>query len=261
LTLVLFSSGAATVFYFAHLETVPISGRTRFNIFSEESVRKVGEMEYRLLLDELREKGVRVLPPWDWRVIKVKKVMERLLPFSGVRDKWGEQWEVVVVDDDRTANAFVLPGGKVFVFSGILRLAGSDAGLATVLGHEIAHNLAGHHAERMSQDFGAVVVLGSLVLLGGVIGIGPFLIGWFGTGFWKGLLDVVFGLPMSRLQESEADYIGLMMMAEACYDPREAVKFWARMEMATGGDVVPEVMSTHPTVGFLRSLVGISNTC
>jgi predicted Zn-dependent protease len=171
--------------------------------------------------------------------------MARLVPFSGMVD---EDWEVFVVNDDSTANAFVLPGGKVFVFSGILGIARNDSGLATVLGHEIAHNLADHHSERLSQDVGASIVLYSLVILGGVFGLGPLIMHFFGSRF----LDVAFGFPMSRLQESEADYIGLMMMAEACYDPQEAASFWARMERASGQEV-PEWMSTHPTVSLPRS--------
>lgn len=175
--------------------------------------------------------------------------MARLIPFSGMQH---EEWQVFVVDDPHMANAFVLPGGKVFVFSGILGLARNDSGLATVLGHEIAHNLADHHGERLSQDVGASIVLWSLVLLGGVIGLGPLIFHFFGSRF----LDVAFGFPMSRLQESEADYIGLMMMAEACYDPQEAVSFWARMEKATGQEV-PEWMSTHPAVSSSDFSAGV----
>jgi predicted Zn-dependent protease len=127
--------------------------------------------------------------------------------------------------------------------SGILGLARNDSGLATVLGHEIAHNLADHHGERLSQDIGASIALYSMVVLGGAFGLGPLILHFFGSR----LLDVAFGFPMSRLQESEADYIGLMMMAEACYDPQEAVSFWSRMERATGQEP-PEWMSTHPAV-------------
>ncbi|KAG7288617.1 hypothetical protein NEMBOFW57_004971 [Staphylotrichum longicolle] len=237
-TVVFVAVSAALIFYFANLETVPVSGRTRFNVYSGESVKKAGEMEYKRLLWELEAKGVRILGEWDPRTLRVKRVMARLIPFSGMQN---EEWQVFVVDDPHMANAFVLPGGKVFVFSGILGLARNDSGLATVLGHEIAHNLADHHGERLSQDVGASIVLWSLVLLGGVIGLGPLIFHFFGSRF----LDVAFGFPMSRLQESEADYIGLMMMAEACYDPQEAVSFWARMEKATGQEV-PEWMSTHP---------------
>ncbi|KAH6845074.1 peptidase family M48-domain-containing protein [Chaetomium sp. MPI-CAGE-AT-0009] len=238
-TVILVAAGGALTFYFANLETVPVSGRTRFNAYGAGSVRKAGDMEHRRLLWELEQQGVGLLPEWDWRVVRVRRVMERLLPFSGMQ---GEEWEVCVVDDPRTANAFVLPGGKVFVFSGILGVARSDSALATVLGHEIAHNLADHHGERLSQDIGASIVLYSMVILGGAFGLGPLILHFFGSRF----LDVAFGFPMSRLQESEADYIGLMMMAEACYDPQEAVSFWARMERATGQGEVPEWMSTHP---------------
>jgi predicted Zn-dependent protease len=212
-------------------------------------------MEYKRLLWDLERNGVRILPEWDPRTVRVRRVMERLIPFSGLVEEEGEKWEVYVVDDPRMVNAFVLPGGRVFVFTGILGLAGSDSGLATVLGHEIAHNVAGHHGERLSQDIGASIALWSLVILGGAFGLGPFLMHFFGSRF----LDVAFGLSMSRMQEREADYIGLMMMAEACYDPREAVKFWARMEMATREQEVPEWMSTHPTVGdiFLPAWSGL----
>ncbi|KAK4113947.1 hypothetical protein N656DRAFT_836242 [Canariomyces notabilis] len=238
-TIVIVAVAGGLIFYFSNLETVPVSGRTRFNVYGAESVRRAGEMEMRRLLYELESRGVHLLPAWDPRVARVRRVMQRLIPFSGMA---GEDWEVFVVDDPRVANAFVLPGGKVFVFSGILGLTGGDSGLATVLGHEIAHNLAGHFGERLSQDIGASIVLYSLVVLGGVFGLGPLILHFFGSRF----LDVAFGFPMSRLQESEADYIGLMMMAEACYDPAEAVSFWARMERATGGHEVPEWMSTHP---------------
>ncbi|KAK4122447.1 hypothetical protein N657DRAFT_575691 [Parathielavia appendiculata] len=243
-TIIAVSASAALIFYFANLETVPVSGRTRFNVYSADSVRRAGEVEYKRLVWDLERNGVRILGEWDPRTVRVRRVMERLIPFSGLAEEQeGEKWEVYVVDDPRTANAFVLPGGRVFVFSGILGLAGNDSGLATVLGHEIAHNLAGHHGERLSQDIGASIALWSLVILGGAFGLGPFLMHFFGSRF----VDVAFGLPMSRMQEREADYIGLMMMAEACYDPREAPKFWARMQMATKGEEVPEWMSTHPT--------------
>ncbi|SPQ22143.1 d3fb2bf3-b1eb-4e21-9695-692458568c44 [Thermothielavioides terrestris] len=239
-TVVAVAVAAALAYYFAHLETVPVSGRTRFNAYGAEAARRAGEAEHARLLWELEQKGLRILPAWDPRAARVRRVMRRLVPFSGLRD---EQWEVFVVEDDRTANAVVLPGGKVFVFSGILGLAGNDSGLATVLGHEIAHNLAGHHEERLSQNLGSGVLLYSLVILAGAFGLAPILMHYFGSS----ILNVAFGLPMSRLQESEADYIGLMIMAEACYDPTEAVRFWARMERAMGEDALPEWMGTHPT--------------
>ncbi|KAK4190617.1 mitochondrial metalloendopeptidase OMA1 [Podospora australis] len=234
---------SACIFYFYNLETVPISGRTRFNFYSSDAVNKVGEQEYKRLLASLEDQGTRVLPDWDPRTARVKRVMQKLIPFSGMAVN---DWEIYVIESPSQANAFVLPGGKVFVFSGILNLARNDSQLATVLGHEIAHNVAEHVAERLSASFGTNILIYSAVILGGVFGLGPLLM-WF-VGPWA--TEVAFGFPMSRKQESEADYIGLMIMAQACYDPREAVDFWARMERAgkaSGQEEVPEWASTHPT--------------
>ncbi|KAK0745250.1 peptidase family M48-domain-containing protein [Apiosordaria backusii] len=246
---ILIATTAGLLFYFANLETVPVSNRTRFNIYDPNSptLQSVAEMSYKRLLIELQEQGARILPEWDPRTIRVQRVMERLIPFSGMGAD--QDWEIFVIDAPNQANAFVLPGGKVFVFSGIMNLARSDSALATVLGHEIAHNVAGHFGERLSQDIGKNILLFSLMLLGGVIGLGPLIAGWFGTS----LIDITFGNPMSRLQETEADYIGLMMMSEACFDPREAIGFWGAMdvmgrrEVARGGVDVPEWASTHPS--------------
>lgn len=229
------------IFYFYNLETVPVSGRTRFNVYSRDRVRQISEWEYKRLLASLSDQNVAILPDWDPRTALVKRVMRRLIPYSGMQD---EEWQVFVVDDPRQANAFVLPGGKVFVFTGILNIARTESAVAAVLGHEIAHNLAEHVGERLSADIGTNVLVFSLMVLGGVVGLGP-LVWWFAG---QRFMDVAFGYPMSRMQESEADYIGLMMMAEACYDPREAARFWKRMEYAGAGNgEVPEWASTHPS--------------
>ncbi|KAK3327804.1 peptidase family M48-domain-containing protein [Cercophora scortea] len=229
----------AVLFYFSHLETVPVSGRTRFNVYSNESIVQAGEMQYQAMLYDLERQGARILPDYDPRTIRVKRVMTKLIPFSGMAD---QEWEIFVVDEPRVANAFVLPGGKVFVFSGILPIARNDSGLATILGHEIAHNLAEHVGERMSQAIGTNLLLYSVIVLTSTVGLGILLSGWLGSR----ALEIAFGNPMSRKQESEADYIGLMMMAEACYDPHEAARFWARMDQAAMEEV-PEWLSTHPS--------------
>lgn len=241
------------IFYFLNLETVPVSGRTRFNIYSRKRVVEAGELSYRRLLYDLDQQGVGVLPDWDPRTQRVKRVMSKLIPFSGLVD---DDWEILVVDDPKTANAFVLPGGKVFVFSGILRFARTDSQLATVLGHEIAHNVADHVGERMSSKIGVNLLFYTIVVLTGWIGVGAILA--HVAGAWA--LDTAISNPMSRKQESEADYIGLMMMAEACYDPREAVTFWQRMDRGTTENV-PEWLSTHPSVSLGPSILGLSLTC
>ncbi|KAI3395387.1 hypothetical protein diail_1378 [Diaporthe ilicicola] len=245
-TVVVVSIALALAFYFYNLEVVPVSGRRRFNCYSENTVRKMSDMQYRRLMYDMERSGARFLGDWDPRTIMVRRVMSRLIPVSGVPDgEDGIEWEVHVIDDRSTANAFVLPGGKVFVYSGILGLARTESQLAAVLGHEIAHNLAKHFGERLSQSIGESFFLGSALMLLAATPL-MFVGGWL---FGGDLLGLLFSRPMGRMQESEADYIGLMMMAEACYDPREAVTFWQRMDrMHQQSDVeVPEWASTHPS--------------
>ncbi|KAK2000264.1 peptidase family M48 [Colletotrichum falcatum] len=228
-------------FIYYNIQTVPVSGRRRFNCYSEASINRLSDKQFKLVIDEIESQGGRFLPSWDPRSQMVARVMRRLIPVSGLG---GQEWEVRVIDDPHTLNAFVLPGGKVFVYSGILRLTRNEDGLAAVLGHEIAHNLAEHAGERMSSSILANVLLGGLFALSGMFP--PAII----LAQYLGLTDLVFTRPMSRVQESEADYIGLMLMAEACYDPREAVTFWKRMDAAAKrghAEVAPELLSTHPS--------------
>jgi Zn-dependent protease with chaperone function len=147
-------------------------------------------------------------------------------------------------------NAFVIPGGKVFVYSGILPIAKNDDGLAAILGHEIAHNLAGHAAEHMSSMVYLVplrwILLTALYMgdsMGLTLGLGQLLGPWLSNA----ILQFGIAMPASRTQESEADYIGLMMMAKSCYNPAAAVRVWQRMEEAEKHGI-PEWMSTHPSV-------------
>lgn len=219
-------------FYIANLETVPVSGRRRFNIVSATSEEEMGASVYQQTLQEF---GNRLMPPSSPEYQMVQRVLRRLIPHSGIPDA---KWEVHVIKDDRQMNAFVIPGGKVFVFSGILKVCRGEDGLAAVLGHEIAHNVAHHAAERTSQ-MGIVLpfaIIGSL-LVGLDIGIGRML------------AQLAFTLPGSRAQETEADYIGLLMMAESCYDPSAALGLWARMEEfeKSQGGSVPQFISTHPS--------------
>jgi len=159
---------------------------------------------------------------------------------AGVANQPSFAWEFVLLDGDEV-NAFALPGGKTAVYRGILPVARTTAGLAVVMGHEIAHAIARHGAERMSQ--GLLVGLGGEIL-GAAAGGGAeggAVLAAYGLGSQLGVM-----LPFSRSQESEADVIGLMLMAKAGYDPREAIAFWDRMEKR-GGDGPSEFLSTHPS--------------
>lgn len=156
----------------------------------------------------------------------------------------GAKWEFVLFDD-KTPNAFALPGGKVGVNTGILPITKNDAGLATVISHEIAHVTARHGAERMSQ--GMAVDLGGQLLsiaIGSDAGLaGSAAVAAYGIGTQLGVL-----LPYSRVHEAEADEIGLMYMARAGFDPREAIGFWQRFAAynAKQGSKGPAFLSTHP---------------
>lgn len=146
-------------------------------------------------------------------------------------------------------NAFVTPGGHLFVFTGMLRVCANDDMLATVLSHEISHNVASHAAERMSTAAIANLTSGTIFFLAGALP-GLLLYGlWTVTG-GRMLQQYLFALPNSRKMEAEADHIGLMMMSEACYDPREAVNYWQKMARLAGNreGETPASLMTHPTV-------------
>lgn len=152
------------------------------------------------------------------------------------------EWQLRVVDS-KECNAFCLPGGKIVVYTGIIPVAETDAGLATVIGHEISHALAHHGSERMAQQ--QLVQIGATSLGAAIGGDDPQrqqqVMMVLNAGAKFGIL------AYSRSHESEADHMGLLLMAAAGYDPRESIKFWARMQEAnSGGGRPPEFMSTHP---------------
>ena len=153
-------------------------------------------------------------------------------------------WEFVVFEDDSQLNAFAMPGGKVAVYTGIFRIAKTDDELAVVIGHEVAHVVARHGNERVSQQIAAGVI-------GAGLAVGTqdmesseraLILGAYGAGASLGVL-----LPYSRSHESEADQIGLIYSAKAGYNPMAAIDFWERMEAESGGGAPPEFLSTHPS--------------
>lgn len=213
----------------SNLEKVPISERRRFNCVSEKWEKQQSRAAFQQVMGQF---GQQILPPNHPDSLAVERVMKRLIPASGLGS---EGWEVRVIADPKQQNAFVLPGGKVFVFSGILPICKTEEGLAAVLGHEIAHNQAHHSAEKMSQYFIVIAAMSGLALLSGV---DPNLI--------SPLLDFAVSRPGSRKMETEADQLGLLMMAKSCYDPQKAVEFWERMAKAEQY-APPQWASTHPS--------------
>ena len=176
----------------------------------------------------------------DSKVIKsgpeaqmVQRVMDRLVAAAG-DDAKGYEWSVRLVDEPQTVNAFALPGGPMAVYTGILPVTQTEAGLAVVMGHELGHVLARHGMQRMTRTQGA-----------------SLLLSLFDTGEYAQLAQLGYQyaveLPFGRGDESESDHIGLILMAKAGYDPREAPRFWKRMAEMTGGSGGPEWLSTHPS--------------
>lgn len=223
----------------ASCATTPYTNRSQLMMVSEGEELKLGAQAYQQVLEESKIER-------DPRVNEiVRRIGERIAKAANRSDY---RWEFVVIDDPDTVNAFALPGGKVAVYTGMFPVAQTEAGLATVMGHEVAHALARHGAERMSQQMGMQAVgTGLAVALGasGTSGVTQSVaMQAFGLGAQVGVL-----LPFSRSQESEADHIGLILMAKAGYDPSEAVSFWERMEKAGGGKAPPEYLSTHPNHG------------
>lgn len=214
--------------------TVPYTQRSQLVLLSEPEEMALGADAYKEAL--AKAKVVR-----DPKIVAlVNDVGQRI---ARVADKPEYQWQFTVVDDPKQANAFALPGGKVAVYTGIFPVARDTAGLATVIGHEVAHAIARHGAERMSQ--GVVAQIAGTGLAVGLGGQTPAarnaVMQAFGLGVQVGAL-----MPFSRSQESEADQIGMILMAKAGYDPAAAAALWRRFE-AAGSSGPPEFLSTHPS--------------
>ena len=152
------------------------------------------------------------------------------------------QWEFALVDDDQTKNAWCMPGGKIAFYSGILPIAKNDDGIASIMGHEIAHAVARHSAERASR---------SILMDAGTYALQRFVLGASLTGYSRDLYNQLrqlgLELPFSRSQESEADYLGLIFMSLAGYNIEESYKVWERMKEDMGGKGPAEFWSTHPS--------------
>lgn len=235
-TPVIVVGAGGTTFYIINLEEVPITHRRRFNVISPAAEKSlVSDKEYQSILQQFHGK---ILPREHPYTQLVARIVERLLPAAHGLD--GGDWRVHVIDDPNMVNAFVMPGGKVFVFTGIFPVAQDENGLAAVLGHEIGHNVAHHVGERVSRQF---FTLAAAFLFSFIFDVS----GQLGNSVTQLILE----LPNGRVQETEADHIGLLMMAESCYDPRKAPELWKRMsenEKKMGG-APPQFLSTHPSSG------------
>jgi predicted Zn-dependent protease len=220
----------------AHRQSTPVTHREQHVGLSDEQQVELGDQEYARTLKQYRARIVSSGADYA----EVQRVAKRIEAVAG-RDKPAFVWKVTLLRKDE-ANAYCLPGGKIVVYTGILPLIGDDSGLATVLGHEVAHATAEHAAERIEREH--LTKVATAILAGGVA---------FTPSQYVHLLAILRGvgtaatLPFSRKQESEADHIGLVYMAKAGYRPREAIAFWERMRRASNGNEPPEFASDHPS--------------
>ncbi len=224
--------------------TVPMTGRAQLTLVPEADMVTAAAENYEDFL------GTVAVSKDDQANGLVARVGERvaasaerfLTDLDMEEDLRFYDWRFTVVDDDETVNAFCMPGGKIVVYSGLLPVAEDEEGLAVVVGHEVAHALARHASERMSQIL--LAELGGMALARAIEEKPAETQGWLMLAYGMGAqLGVI--LPYSRTHEKEADRIGLILMAQAGYDPRAAVPFWTRMSSA-GGARPPEFLSTHP---------------
>lgn len=229
----------------AACSTVPVTGRSHLNLIPGSSMMSMSEQQYGTFLKENKLSQNQQQTATIKRVgTKIQGAVERYFSSIGRGDYLKNyKWEFNLVED-KQVNAWCMPGGKVVVYTGILPIAKDDAGLAVVLGHEIAHAIAEHGNERMSQ--GMIAQYGG-ELLSTMLATKPDVtkqlwMSAYGVGTQYGAL-----MPYGRMQESEADHLGLVFMTMAGYDPNVAVAFWERMAAGKGGKASPEFLSTHPS--------------
>jgi metalloendopeptidase OMA1, mitochondrial len=215
-------------------QAVEYTGRSQVLLLSEGDEKKLGVDAYQEIL-----KKTPLSKNQAWQA-QLKRVGQRIAAAAAKPDF---QWEFNVLEG-KEVNAFCLPGGKVAFWEGIMPVAQDDTGVAVIMGHEVAHALARHGAERMSQGIGAQLI--GQILGAGVGMVNPAYTEAFSQAYGLGV-NVAFILPWGRGQESEADHIGLILMAKAGYDPSAAVGFWERMSKVQKGGKPPEFLSTHPS--------------
>ncbi|MDH4070028.1 MAG: M48 family metallopeptidase [Ignavibacteria bacterium] len=224
--------------------SVPLTGRSQLNIIPDSEVMAMSYQQYDQFLNENKLSSNAEQTAMIKRTgARIQASVEAFFRERGLAEELnGYDWEFNLIESDQV-NAWCMPGGKVVFYTGILPICQDELGVAVVMGHEVAHAVAEHGAERMSHSL--IAQLGGTALAVAVRNepaeTQALWMGAFGVGAQYGVM-----LPFSRSHESEADHIGLIFMAMAGYDPTAAVSFWERMA-AQGGQKPPEFMSTHPS--------------
>ena len=231
-----------------------LTGRSQLALISTDEANKMGAQAYQEMMNAPDVRGRIVTSGAAWS--QVDRIARRIVAPAS-KDEPGFQWEWRLIDDPGTVNAFCLPGGKIAVYTGIMRVAQSDDELAAVVGHEVAHATLHHGRKRVSQAI--------------LMGLAGDTVGDF-AGLDSSSQEVLLGAmgavansfdAYSRDDETEADIIGLKYLIEAGYDPEAAVRFWQRMT-ELGGSSTPEFLSTHPShatrIDNLRKAIELHRT-
>jgi len=231
------------LFTLAGCSSVPLTGRKQVMLVSEQEVLSASLTQYTDFMKEAKKSTNKAQTDMVVRVGKrIAAATEQYLRNNGLEEEIKEfSWEFNLVDNPEM-NAFCMPGGKIVVYTGLMGIVSSDDELAVVMGHEVAHAVAKHSNERMSQQlmaqYGAAILGVAVQNKSAAVQQAASTV--YGVGAQYGVV-----LPFSRKHESEADYMGLVFMAMAGYNPEVAVGFWEKM--SAGGASVPEFLSTHPS--------------
>ncbi|NJN25978.1 MAG: M48 family metallopeptidase [Cyclobacteriaceae bacterium] len=227
--------------------TVPLTGRKQLSLIPNSELLPMSFSNYQSVLDSAKISNSKQQTAMIKTVgHNIQRAVEEFMAQNNASGQLkGYAWEFNLIEDN-TVNAWCMPGGKVVFYTGIMPICEDETGVAVVMGHEVAHAIANHGSERMSQ--GLIQQMGGEALSVALAQKPAETRALFGAAYG---IASNYGamLPFSRLQESEADQMGLIFMSMAGYDPREAPKFWERMASLSGGSAPPEFMSTHPSHG------------
>lgn len=225
--------------------TVAVTGRKQLALVPDSELNSMSFTQYDQVLKESKlSTNTAQVNQVKSVGVKIQKAVESYMATNGLSSQLkGYEWEFNLIQDDETVNAWCMPGGKVAFYTAIMPICKTDAGVAVVMGHEIAHAIARHGNERMTQ--GLIQQFGGMALAYAIKDKPAQAQQLFMTAYGAGT-TVGAMLPFSRMQESEADKMGLIFMAMAGFDPNEAPAFWERMDTG-GGASPPEFLSTHPS--------------
>ncbi|XP_023239368.1 metalloendopeptidase OMA1, mitochondrial-like [Centruroides sculpturatus] len=241
----LFTSGMSAIYYYSHIQETPFTKRKRFIALTPEQFEQIADFQFKMQLELNKSNLLSAQHPACKRVANVaNQLLDKNQEVELIHNK---KWTIAVIDSN-IQNAFVLPNGQIFVFTGMLNLCENNDQLGVILGHEMAHCILGHAAEALSfthfVDIALITVLAAIWMIIPSDGI-ALITQWF----FNKVVDIIIHLPYNRKLEIEADEVGLILAAKACFDVRESSAFWSKMSILNESDDGPDIewLSTHPS--------------